>query len=944
MPTGPRSLASVQAVDRAAAALGLVGRADELGRIRRFITDAARGAGRCLLVVGEPGIGKSSLLAAAPMLAPPDSRIVRFRGAEAESHLAYAAVIDLIEPLLREADVSAGLGEAARTALEGLVSGASAAPAGAGTSAAMTICRAALGAVLSAAVGQRCLVMVVDDAHWLDESSAEVLSYVARRIEGERVAMLVGVRSGSASGLTVADAEHLDVTGLSGDATSGLLAPFALAGTVAADLHAATAGNPLAVLEIVRALGPDERAARAPLPRLPAPGPAISEAFSRRIAALAEPTRDALAIAAANGSGQVATLHAVLATLGHGADVLDPAAQEQIIVFARETVDFTHPLMRLVSYSSATAARRRRIHGAFAAVLGRADPTRAVWHLAESALGPDDAIAASVEAVAVETRARGALPVAGELFERAGDLSTGRDERERRWFAAARSFDDSARPAQAARILERILASTEDPLMRADVMLLLGVYCAFGESARRGCEILRTEAMRIEPRDPARALLLLASAYTAAVLGVDFSAAAEITTEAGRVADGAGAGPVGVLVAGALDLQTALFEGRYDDAARLRDPMVQMATALSTGGIHEGDFLLQTTAFADLVMDGWQTAWTTMNGVVRRGRSAGRDGGLAFALAVASEAALRLGRWADAYVSARHAGDLYVDPADMSASRLTSFALCARVEAHLGLADSCRENAARALAGAEPVGAAMLVIWARHALGLLALAEGDHVEAVRQLELVAAVADRSGAQDPGYLWWPADLIEAYWRCGRPADALRIRAQLRFYGERTGSRSMMMVVSRWEAMLGPVERAEAHFADALAAGEALGAPFEVARTELLLAEWRAANTGSVEEPLVAARLTFERLGASAWVDRCEEVGPPRPSEDPVMPARILTERELETALWAARGKTNREIADELYLSPKTIEHTLGRVYRKLGVRSRTQLAVLLAESA
>jgi DNA-binding CsgD family transcriptional regulator len=622
--------------------------------------------------------------------------------------------------------------------------------------------------------------------------------------------------------------------------------------------------------------------------------------------------------------------------------VLGPAEQEQIVVFERETVSFAHPLLRLVSYSAATAARRRQIHAAFAAVLRTSDPTRAVWHLAESALGPDDEIAASVEAVADETRTRGALAVAGELFERAGDLSIGRQERERRWLAAARSFDDSARPAQAARILERIFASTEEPAMRADVMMLLGVYCAFGESASRGCEILRTEAMRVEAADPTRSLLMLASAYTAAVLGVDFSAAAEITSEAGRVA--AGAGPVGVLVAGALDLQTALFEGRYDDAARLRAPMRQMATALSESGVHEGDFLLQTTAFADLVMDDWQTAWTSMNGVIRRGRSAGRDGGLAFALAVASEAALRLGRWADAYVSARHAGDLYVDPADMSASRLTSFALCARVEAHLGLAESCRENAAKALAGAEPVGAAMLVIWARHALGLLALSRGDHLEAVRQLELVAAVADKSGAQDPGYLWWPADLIEAYWRSGRPADAVRVRSQLRFYGERTGSRSMMMVVSRWEAMLGPVERAEGHFADAIAAGESLGAPFEVARTELLLAEWRAANVGPVAEPLAAARLTFERLGASAWVERCEDVGPARPGEDSVVPARILTERELETALWAARGMTNREIADEMYLSPKTIEHALGRVYRKLGVRSRTQLAIMLAESA
>ena len=145
--------------------------------------------------------------------------------------------------------------------------------------------------------------------------------------------MIVGTRSESASSLVVAGAAQLEVDGLSGEAMKGLLVPFALADAVAADLHAATAGNPLAVLEIVRTLGPDERAARAPLPRLPAPGPAINEAFSRRIDALPEPTRDALAIAAANGSRHVATLHAVLSVLGHGADVLNAAEQERIIIF-----------------------------------------------------------------------------------------------------------------------------------------------------------------------------------------------------------------------------------------------------------------------------------------------------------------------------------------------------------------------------------------------------------------------------------------------------------------------------------------------------------------------------------------------------------------------------------------------------------------------------------
>jgi DNA-binding CsgD family transcriptional regulator len=915
---------------------GVAGRRAELAEIQQIIDRAERGFGQALLIVGEAGIGKSTLLAAVGSLVDGDAIVLSARAVESESHLAYAATVDLFGPLLELPEVADGLAVEARQVLEGVLT------ARPGIAGPMPVCRAALGAVLAASAGGRLIVFVVDDAQWLDEPSAEVLLYLARRVNGERVVFIAGLRADSNCRLAGADLPELHIGGLSVSGVEQLLARHRLAEPVAATLREATGGNPLALIEIVRTLSADERSARVELPHFPSVGPTITRAFSRRIGALPAPCRQALVVAAAEGSGQFEIVQLSLNTLGYQPDVLEAAEREQIIAVKNGSISFTHPLMRLVAYGTASPAERRAVHAALAGSWSAQQPSRAAWHLSESAAGPDEVIAASLEAVAAQSRTRLAATAAAELFERAGDLSTDPPGRERRWMAAARCFEDAGRPFRADHVLQRILAVTVDARMRADAMAMHGLYVAFGESPTVACELLRTEAMRIEAEDPQRAILLLATAYTAALLAVDFTVGGEIAADAVRLSSGAG--PIGVLAANAMQMQAALFDGRSDDAEALLDPIARLAVALAAGGAPEADYLLQTVALAYLVTDRWHEAQSTVGAVIRRGRAAGRDGGLVFALAIESEAGLRTGRWPDAYVAARRAGDLYADPTDRQWATYSSLALCARVEAHLGLADECRDHAQAVIDGAGKLGSVVLVTWARHALGLLALSTGDYPEAIRQLEQVLDVAGRSGVHDPGYIWWPGDLIEAYWRMNRTAEATRIRARLATDAQVTGRLSAQVVVARADALLGPPERAEEAFARSLDLAKQVDAPFETARTQLLLGEWRAARGGAPDGPLTSALTTFQRLGASAWVTRCRLLGETAATPQLASPTRLLADRELEAALLAARGMTNREIADELYLSPKTVENTLGKVYRKLSVRSRTQLAILLLNSA
>ncbi len=907
----------------------LSGRQHELSEIQRVIDLAASGSGQALVLVGDAGIGKSTLLDTVATMVPTGSVVVSMRAVEAESHLAYAAAIDLLGPLVDGLD---GLDGEGRRVLEALMT---AQPGAAGP---MPLCRAAFGAVVAASAGVHLVLFVVDDAQWLDQVSAEMLLYIARRIGNEHVAVLTAVRTGAASPLLSADLAQMHIDGLSSSEVDHLLAPHQVVASVAVSLYEATAGNPLAVLEIVRGLNSSERAATSALPPFPPVGAAIMQAFGNRISALANDEREAMVVVAAHGSGHVGVLHAALRALGHQPDVLAAPELHELICITTDSVTFVHPLVRLVVYSSASPALRRTVHSALADAWWPEQPARGAWHLGESATGPNEAIAASLEAVATNARSHNTVMVAAGLFKRAGDLSTEPLGRERRWLSAAQCFTDAGRPSTVATITRSIMAATSDQLMHADAVFLLGSHMTFAGPPRDACELLRAEAARIGRHDPQRAVLLLAAAYTAALLAFDFKIGTDIASDAQLLAGETG--PVGVLATNALQMQTALISGRSSVAQVLLVPIEQLASMLAANGVAEADYLLQNVALAYLILDRWQEAHTMASAVIRRARAAGKDATLAFAYAVASEAALRMGHWPSAYVDARRAGDHYDDPDDRSWATLSSLALCSRVEAHLGMVDECRDHANTVVDSAGRLGSIMLVMWARHALGLLALSLDDHREAIHQLGFIADVVEQSGVHDPGYLWWSGDLIEAYWRSNRLAEAVRVRSTLEADAHLTGRASALMIVVRADALLGPSERAEESFARSIALGEQVGAPFEVARTQILLAEWQMANGGDPTDALLSALTTFERLGAKVWATRCRTLGQHPNTPASISPTLLLGDRELEVAMLAARGLSNREIADELFLSPKTVENTLGKVFRKLAVRSRTQLAILV----
>lgn len=924
--------------------MSIEGRHHELTEIQRVIDLAATGFGQALVLVGDAGIGKSTLLDRVGAMAPTGSVVVGMRAVEAESHLAYCAAIDLLGPLLNGVigpDGLDGLDGEARRVLQALMT---AQPGAAGP---MPLCRAAFGAAVAVSAGARLIVFVVDDAQWLDRASAEILLYIARRIGSEHVAIVAAVRTGSSSPLLSADLTQMRIDGLSSSEVDHLLAPHQVVPSVAVNLYEATAGNPLAVLEIVRGLSSSQRSATSALPPFPAVGAAITQAFGHRIEALGHDEREAMVVVAAHGSGHVGVLHAALRALGHQPDVLSAPEIHELIGVTSHSVTFVHPLVRLVVYSSASPALRRTVHLALADAWWPEQPTRGAWHLAEGATGPNEAIAASIEAVAVNARSHNAVLVAGELFQRSGDLSTDSLGRERRWLLAAQCFANAGRPSTVAAIAQRIVAATSDHLMHADAVFLLGSFLTFAGPPRDACNLLRAEAARVGRHDPQRAVLLLAAAYTAALLAFDCTLGADIAGDAQLLAGETG--PVGVLAANALKMQTALMSGRTAEAQALLVPIEQLASMLAANGVAEADYLLQNVALTYLILDRWREAHIQVSAVIRRARAAGKDATLAFAYAVGSEAALRMGQWPSAYVDARRAGDYYDDPDDRNWATLSSLALCSRVEAHLGLVDECRSHANTVVDCASNLGSMVLVVWARHALGLLALSLDDHREAIHQLEFIANAVEQSGVHDPGYIWWSGDLIEAYWRSNRLAEALRVRSTLEADAHLTGRVSALMTVARADAFLGPPERAEESFARSIALGKQVGAPFEVARTQMLFGEWQLANGTDAIDPSLSATLlsaltTFESLGARVWAARCRALCQHTDTTASISPTVVLGDRELEVAMLAARGLSNRDIANELFLSPKTVENTLGKVFRKLGVRSRTQLTILVLSAA
>jgi DNA-binding CsgD family transcriptional regulator len=908
----------------------LVGRSRERARLERLLEDARAGRSSALLLHGDPGIGKTALLRWTAEQAH-DMTVLRARGIETESDIPFAGLAELVAPLLDHLDA---IPAAQAAALRGALALGPATPGDRFT------VPAGLLSLLAAAAEERPVLVLIEDAQWLDDPSLEAFLFAGRRLGAEGIAMLGALREGTpVARMDAPWLERLAVGPLGDDEAREVLdAGARIAPAVATRLVSTAAGNPLALVELPNLLSDAQLSGREPLEEPLRPGTTIERAFRQAVEELPSRARRALLIAATAHTPRVEVIEAAYAGAGLKLRDLRAAEAARMVSVADGELEFRHPLLRSTAYHAASPADRREAHAALAHAAAEGSAERA-WHLAAGAVAPDEAIAAALEAAALDARGRGAHATAARDFGRAAQLTPEHEPRARRLLEAATDairYGDGdlaqAQLAEAARL-------TADPLLTADVQRMTGHVEMRVGSPLKAFSLLSAEADRVRSRDPRRAAAMYLEASVTHMMTGDMQALISTAERAASLATSA------------------------DPAVELLSTVVIGEAYLALGDVAQGDAMLTAcepyllegdplalvevigmAGHASVWIERWDRARRILDHLVDAARRASALSALIYPLAARSHLDFRLGRWGVARAEAAESVELGEDTGQLPILSHSLGAL-ARVEAGMGLEEDARRHAATALelAGRLDGDATGAYSWA--ALGLLELGLGRVPEAIEALEAVERL-ERALQSQPALLQSAPDLIEAYVRAGRREDAARALERFEAEGARTGALWARAAAARCRALMAGDADMRARFDEAVALHEPLPMPFERARTLLVYGERlrRAKQRAEARGPLQEALEVFERLGARPWAERARTElratgqSSGRRSETA---AEQLTPHELQIALLVAQGMTNREAAAALFLSPKTIEYHLGQIYRKLDVRGRAQLARLMA---
>jgi DNA-binding CsgD family transcriptional regulator len=898
----------------------LIGRAAETARLHELIADASAGRGGALILRGEPGIGKTALCAEAAGFARDRGlRVLHTVGVESETHLPYAGLHQLLRP------VRESLG-----ALPPSQQGALRAALGMTETAAPEVYVVALAALnLLAEVAENAPVLLLaEDAHWLDPSTGDVLAFLGRRLESEPIGLLASVRHGTPTRLDRAALPDLTVEPLTREAAATLLdAAGELPTAVRGRLLAEAAGNPLALIELPAALRDAGDAAVLASPWLPLTA-RLEDAFARRFTELPPSTAAVLEVAALNDSADVTeAVDAARALTGRPVTVADlrPAAAARLIGPDETELRFHHPLVRSAIHQAIGAGRRSEVHRALAGVLeDQAD--RRTWHLASAAEQPDEDIAAALEIVADRARLRGGGVTVVMALEQAARLTAKPDRRADRLLRAAAGAVELGRPE----IVERLLGETaklelsgdrgarlawirtafddglRDPANDAATLADLAESVAADGDIDLSVRILWSAALRcfwnepglavrnrivdvgerlpLDSMDP-RLLAILGYALPIDRGSVVIDRTARLLTrpladpEAGRLL-----GSVGVLV------------GTFDVA------IAQSAASLA-GLREQGRLQLLTRALA-------AQSW-----------AAAQVADLTVAMPAAEEAALLASETGQPFMLG------------------IALATQAKVAALRGGFAQAEELAAEAERLGTPVGARPVLATAQHARALVALGVGDYAQALARLLRMHDMADPTHQMALKY-HTVADIADAASRCERPGDVTAVLAEMEAAAQVTTSPSLHDGLRFARAVLAAPEEAEGLFLAALAA-DLTRRPFTRARTELAYGEWlrRQRRATECRPYLRAARDAFDALGTAPWSERARHelrTAGERSGERRAVSSDILSAQELQIAQLAADGLTNREIGSRLYISHRTVGAHLAKIYAKLGATSRVQL--------
>lgn len=890
----------------------LRGRDQERAVLDQLLDECRTGRSGSLLVTGEPGIGKTALLEYA-VSAAGGARVLHGTGIESEAHLPFAGLHLLLRPAIEHTDA---LPDPQARALRGAFGLARAEPGDR-----MLVGLAVLSLLAEYAGGGRVLC-VVDDAQWLDRASTEALLFAARRFDAEGIALVVGARTGFvAPGLP-----RLALTGLDASAAAELLAEHAGA-LSPADRHRVLAqaqGNPLALLELPAALG-TERPAGDVLPMTDT----VRAAFLDQVRRLPEPTQRLLLVAAAEDTGDRGVVLRAAATLGCGPADLVPAEAAGLVGVDSRTVRFRHPLVRSAVHQAAPVSLRLVVHTALADALDQPrDADRRAWHHAVVATGPDEAVAVELERTAARAGARSGYAAASAAYERAAQLTPAGHDLARRLVLAAESAAEEGDVDRMASLAGASAGHTDDPGLTVRAGRVRAT-AAFHRGSLRTARRLLTEAAALAGDLPLATHLLLDAVHAAWYLGEP-----DLAETTGRLA--ALPLPPGdplTHVAALLTWVANAASGR-PEAASLAERLAD-ARRTGFGGPHD-TILVGATSLQAAGAD--TEAHRVAEELLGRCRDNGWIGRTPPVLACVARSSAFLGRHADAQDEAGQALHLARELGHRQWIAEISGVL-AYLAALTGDEHRCQAHAEDALAAPDPGVPAPGLSWAQWSLALLDLGSGQWESALARL--TALHTGPVAHQLPGPRSIP-DLVEAAVRLGRPDEAAGPLARLEAWAGHANQPWIDALVHRCRALLG--EDPGAHYAAALALHPA-DRPFDRARTALLHGEWlrRARRRARARTQLRDAHETFHRLGAVPWAHRArteldatgESVR--EPAGDPVL--AVLTPQERTIVRLAARGLSNRDIAAQLYLSPRTVGYHLYKAFPKLGVGARSELAAL-----
>ncbi|MEU4475163.1 AAA family ATPase [Micromonospora sp. NPDC023888] len=898
----------------------LLGRRRERDLLDRLMRDVRAGQSRVLVLRGEAGVGKTALLDYVTERTPPD-RVLRTAGVEAETDLAYATLQLLCVPLMRHLDRLPGPQRNALATAFGLQVGRP--PDG------LLVGLAVLG-LLAEAAAEQPLVCVVDDAQWLDRMSGTILTFVARRLDAESVALLFAVRSPTDEQL-LGGLPELRVEGLP-DVDAHALLDSVLPGLVDTRVRdrivAETRGNPLALVELPRGLSPAELAfglgGRSGTPL----AGRVEEGFQRRIAALPTDSRRLLLTAAVEPVGDVSLLWRAVNRLG-----VDPAAavpaEAAGLVELGTRVRLRHPLVRSASRRSAEPAELRAVHRALAEVTdAEQDPDRRAWHRAHAAVGPDEEVAGELERSAGRALARGGRAAAAAFLERAAELTADSRARGRRVLAAAQARFAAGATDQVAGLLAAAELSFLNPAQLAEVERLRARVAFALHSGRAAVPPLLEAARRLEALDPAAARETYLSAVGAALNAGRFGGddLRLIAQAARRVSEGAE--PAGLLLAA---FTTWSLEGQ---AAAV--PL--FARALHAVTVETDVDLAWLVGL--VLHEVWDdVAFQTLTEqAVSFARETGRLSLLPTALTFRATALIFAGRFADASDLLEEAGALAyaAGPSPHPATAVILAAYRGREEPAVELIDALAKEA-------ETGGMGWLLSVAGYSKAVLFNGLGNYPAALDAVRWAAEQDDLAVQQ-----WALGELVEAAARSGAHAAAARARDRL---AERTSLATTDWAIGTQalaDALVGPDAEADERYRAAIDRLATTQLGLQLARARLLYGEWlrRSNRRGDARTQLRLSYEAFTVMGAEAFAQRAarELAATGETVRKRTGIPEELTPQETQIARLAAAGRTNREIGAMLFLSARTVEWHLRKIFTKLGISSRRELRAAVGSSS